>query len=240
MSSSQGDQQIAKTFDVTSKTIYNWRKRFGIQSFIKPNSGNRLYTIDHNFFETINTQEKAYTLGFLAADGYIHKSGKLISIALKHTDQDILERIKLHLGSNAPLFQKTCISGISKSLLTGVNFCSRKLVSDLNSYGIIPNKCHTFEYPLIPYSMDRHFIRGFFDGDGHIGARQFILVSNKNFLKGFLKICQKHLGITFNISVNNGYPRISGGKSLKSFLYWIYEDHTISLSRKHKLFLKYW
>lgn len=51
------------------------------------------YHKDENFFEKIDSEEKAYTLGFIAADGSVNIKNGLIKIEQKSENDDILEKI---------------------------------------------------------------------------------------------------------------------------------------------------
>ena len=75
--------KIAKIYNTTYRTINNCLKKSGCE--LKTLSElNR--TFEENLFETINTEEKAYWLGFLYADGHIrintnnHKNGKKLRV----------------------------------------------------------------------------------------------------------------------------------------------------------------
>ena len=51
------------------------------------------YTFDTHFFDEINTQEKAYVLGFLFADGYNYEKRGVVSLSLQEKDKEILDKI---------------------------------------------------------------------------------------------------------------------------------------------------
>lgn len=62
-------RQIEKDYNVDRKTTGKFLEEKGIKSL----KGNhyRKYFHNENFFENIDTEEKAYWLGFMFADGYI-------------------------------------------------------------------------------------------------------------------------------------------------------------------------
>lgn len=62
-------REIEKTFGATRPTV----SKFLEQKGIKTTKGNHYRKYFHNidFFEVIDTEEKAYWLGFMYADGYI-------------------------------------------------------------------------------------------------------------------------------------------------------------------------
>ncbi|MEK6878698.1 MAG: hypothetical protein AABY22_03775, partial [Nanoarchaeota archaeon] len=54
----------------------------------------RKHFFDFDFFNIINTEEKAYFLGLLYSDGFITKNGNQVVISLQENDVDILEKFK--------------------------------------------------------------------------------------------------------------------------------------------------
>lgn len=128
----------------------------------------RKYTVNEDFFKTW-TPDMAYTLGFIAADGSVQEStknkGPVLRIASK--DKEHLETIRNLLGSTHLIREESNKNG-SWSVLA---IYSKEIVDDLVSLGIYPNKSLTFRIPNIPDEYMRHFVRGYFDGDGSIYVR---------------------------------------------------------------------
>ena len=62
----------------------------------------RKHKINDDFFEKIDTEEKAYTFGFLCADGCNYKSKycSFIKFVNLRTEKDILEKINTAISSN--------------------------------------------------------------------------------------------------------------------------------------------
>lgn len=69
--------------------VYNYFKKMGWKRTGK--TGKRVYKVDEDFFKCINTEEKAYILGFICADGHIEKDRLNITVSIK--DIDILEKL---------------------------------------------------------------------------------------------------------------------------------------------------
>lgn len=65
-------------------------------------SWKRKYNITENYFKTWSNN-MAYILGFIAADGVIQKENQCVSISQK--ESYILEDIKKELNTNQPLYQ---------------------------------------------------------------------------------------------------------------------------------------
>ena len=63
-----------------------------------------MHKFNHNYFKTIDTEEKAYILGFLYADGY--NSDKQVVISQLEQDVDILEKINKALDADNQIKRK--------------------------------------------------------------------------------------------------------------------------------------
>lgn len=120
------------------------------------------YKIDNTYFERIDTNDKAYFLGLLYADGNMN-GYTTFRIALHKNDTYILEIFKKYLKSTHKL-----IPHDNASLLQIAN---KKMYNDLIKLGLIPNKSLVLKFPdqnILPVNLRSHFIRGYFDGDGCI------------------------------------------------------------------------
>lgn len=68
---------------------------------------NYKYSLNENFFQEINTEEKAYWLGFLMADGCIldqPQRSKRLTVALKEKDINILHKLNKSLERKKIIF----------------------------------------------------------------------------------------------------------------------------------------
>jgi hypothetical protein len=110
-----------------------------------------------NFFETIETEEQAYWLGFIYADGHVRKKNYVIDIVTSAKDKNHLLKLA-KLLDYFHLIYRPKTDGYCLSL------CSKKIWEDLKEK--IENICETF-WQLSKF-LKWHFIRGFFDGDGTI------------------------------------------------------------------------
>lgn len=140
----------------------------------------RYYVKNENYFEVINTEQKAYFLGLLFADGTnasdrIDSNGKLIkrnqiALSLKMDDKHIFDSFLLELESNYRLrVRKNSLRNENWSDQCMLTITSAKMSEDLSRLGCIPNKTKSLNFPtndIIPKELMHHFIRGYFDGDG--------------------------------------------------------------------------
>ena len=63
----------------------------------------RKYPIQEDFFDVIDTEEKAYVLGLLYADGYNNTDRNSVSLSLKESDKEILEKVTSLIQPTKPL-----------------------------------------------------------------------------------------------------------------------------------------
>ncbi len=126
--------------------------------------GARQYHINHNYFDEINTHEKAYWYGFIWADGSIVKNS--LQFALKTEDKYAIEKLKKVLNSEHSILENKRTNSWRLSIH------SYKFVNSLARINIIPRKTYS---PLTPILTDEFFLSfflGLFDGDGYIGKKQ--------------------------------------------------------------------
>lgn len=132
--------------------------------------------IRHDFFKDIKTELQAYLLGFYAADGSIDEKRKTFRIHLQKGDCDIIYLYKDVISPDARLFVREAqeeniirTKRINGHGSIGVDITSAILVNDLVNLGIGYRKSiNEIKIPEIPKDLIRHFIRGYFDGDGCI------------------------------------------------------------------------
>lgn len=130
----------------------------------------RKYTLNENYFEKLDSKDKAYFLGFIYADGFITKRStgqNILGITL--AEDEPLEKFKKYIGCNKPIgvYQKKG-SYSNKSVEHKLALISNKLVSDVEKLGVIENKTLVLTFPELPTELVHHFIRGYFDGDGSV------------------------------------------------------------------------
>jgi intein/homing endonuclease len=127
--------------------------------------------IDENVFDSIDTEEKAYWLGFIYADGCIGSSDNSLEISLKSSDSEHLEKFNSFIkgpSNKVKIGNVKCGDKICERCRWAIhNFHIHEV---LNSYGCVPAKSLILEFPnesiFKNKSLIRHFIRGYWDGDG--------------------------------------------------------------------------
>ena len=218
--------------------------------------GVRKHFFDENYFENIDTEEKAYWLGFIAADGSVVKSSKYNSyrlyINLSYVDELHLEKFKNAIGANDIKLQKyTSTKGFcnpSGSTTSRIVLNSFKMCADLAKYNIHQRKSYDIEMPNICNDLIRHYLRGLFDGDGSYHYHYDIKNNRYRYMfeivsanKIFVEQIQRYLlsvGIKTNLYHRKefNYFRLmtASKRELLKLIDLIYSDATVYLDRKYE------
>ena len=215
---------------------------------IKLSLAHRKYNLKESFFRKINTEKKAYWLGFLSGDGGITENKVKLRLAIR--DKTHLKKFKEALKWNGKDYFHKDTNALE------VYFRSFKVVADLARYSITPHKIFRVKFPNISKPLERHFIRGVFDADGCINRAtrvtkgksgqiyiffggEFNIEGNKEFISAIQsKLIE--LGLPMNSinylgkSINR--VRYGGINQLREIYNYLYENTTIFLGRKKRIF----
>ena len=132
--------------------------------------------IRHTFFSKIQTELQAYLLGFYAADGSIDEKRKTLRIHLGTKDSELVYLYKDIISPDARTYtvEPKEYIGRNGNIIQGhgsfgVDITSAILCTSLVNLKIGYRKTYQdLHIPEIDKSLIRHFIRGYFDGDGCI------------------------------------------------------------------------
>lgn len=231
--------QAAKEANVGYCSLQPRIKKLKLTRSNKINS--RKYEINHNFFDKIDTEEKAYWLGFIYADGYLTNSGsqKLVGIALAIKDKQHLEKFLKSTDSNYPIHDYISSSKkYKKTKYSRIVATSEQMYESLLSHGVFQNKSLVLKFPNLNKSLLRHFVRGYFDGDGSFAkakrGHSIKICGTKEVLLGILNFFGKKpkLYKRKKDDKNNWYISIGGRLQVKRIATLLYADSTIYLDRK--------
>lgn len=215
-------------------------------------SGPKKYSLNEHFFDIIDTEDKAYFLGLLYADGNLAKSQNSVRISLQEKDKQILEDFRISLSYTKPLvlIKRDHEKDAIRSNQYLLEISSSTFRKGCEKQGLTPAKSLTLKFPeKIPDNLIHHFIRGYFDGDGciHIndkgGSTSVVIAGSDVFcieLMKFLK--QKGIQCTFtkaSAGKNCFYTRILGAFNIERFYDYCYNDYRISLQRKQIKFTQW-
>lgn len=211
------------------------------------NKNGQKYSLDETAFDTIDTEIKAYCLGFLYADGSVGKYGGdySIRIHIDKKDSEILDLFQRCVQTTKPWY----IDKRDRAILALSN---KKLYESLNKQGVMQAKTFKIIFPStdqVPSHLLNHFIRGYFDGDGSVSGREhqirtmsFNITSNMEFAIGLQKILMSE---GFSQTKIHPIPskthegklvgslQYGGGINVERFYNYIYHNATIYLKRKH-------
>lgn len=235
-------KQLSEKLDRTKTAIDLKINRLGLKK--------DKYIYNHDYFEYIDTPDKAYWLGFIYADGGIFVNEKMnsceLSIKLQASDCNHLRKFNQALDGNVDVKFDTRECNLNGKLYDTcqIRFYSSKLVNDLEKYGVVPNKTLQIRFPNIEQKYYVDFIRGYFDGDGCIcenkkkKGQSSISVNfacgTIDFLEDLRKILYDNNICSYINVWENKCPKlvIGGMKNVHHFLYYIYKNKTTYLDRK--------
>lgn len=248
-------RSIAKKYNVDSSSACTLFQRRGVKIRKNPSLWNRTYSINEKYFEIINSEDKAYFLGLLYADGNVFNSRT--KIGLQENDKDILEKFKEAIKYSGPLIfrkggERNDSWGIRKNQYI-LQIVNKKISKDLINLGCTPKKSLILQFPTeeqVPKYLVRHFVRGVMDGDGYFSKYklknsnkikfQGNLTSTFMFLEKLTTILKEELDINTFITKRHKEKDtttrqmfISGRIQTTKFLNWLYKDSIIYLNRKH-------
>ena len=205
-----------------------------------------IHHCNYDYFETIDTEDKAYWLGFIYADGNINKAKSTLRINLQGRDNLHLAKLNKSIQGNfnVRLFDEK--HGDKLYPMCQILIYSTKMANDLINKGVFPNKTDKITFPSLPSNLVRHFIRGYFDGDGSVcerkhkkrqsdlacsfscGSFEFLETLRKILFQNNIKsyIVKDQRGEKYSLS-------LAGLQNPDAFLKYIYNDATTYLDRKY-------
>ena len=178
---------VAKRAGCSESSVFAVYKRFNKENYKK--------VYEHlKYFDNIDSDDKAYFLGFIAADGCVYTKDndnihrRFLSIGIQRRDRYILERLYefMNKTNGRYIYDYMDKNGFEySSIQIGGNY----LLNSLSKYNIIPNK--TWSYVPVNLNDDIlmfSFLRGFFDGDGSITNHKYKGLDDKNLLPSAYQI----------------------------------------------------
>lgn len=195
------------------------------------------YVKNDSFFELIDSELKAYLLGWVAGDGCLKKDGLYLSVHKK--DVEICELFLKHLSPESKIKYRNYdnTANIIVNSVQIVKDLCRHLKVDIGKKSdkiVLPDLSNELLWP---------FLRGVFDSDGSIhridskaGRAECNYCSTSQMIREQIKkLCQEY-GINCHISKFNVVWR---RKQAITFLDKLYDNASFALSRKKELY-KLW
>lgn len=233
----QSPTSIGDDFGVHRGTVYDLLAVRGVTMRSRSQAMQR-YAARMDAFSQVADEPTAYWLGFLCADGCLtrNSSTKYVVLWLKESDAAHIAAFRSFLGANHPIQHDT------QRRAVGISIASGQLYDDLSACGCTPRKSLTLRYPRIDPLHERHFVRGYFDGDGSAfmggGTPTLSFIGTPTFLAGLKEIIDAQ-------TAGNGrlYPHCRGKQwylvyrghfKVPAVRDWLYADATTWLPRKRE------
>lgn len=238
---------VSNKYGINRKSIERRLKELGI-------STKKVLNCYQDAFDIINTEEKAYWLGFMYADGYVCTNTFTVGFSLSLKDEKCVRAftdfMKFNGGYN--IYQTTKFnSKEKKGYMCSTVITNEYLWNSLVKKGVVPHKSLILEFPKKEWfdneSLIYHFLRGYCDGGGTLGVyphsktnprmeESLMFVGTKQFLEG----AQKYLGKGFLMQKPNcsdktwrlSYSTQKANNAAKL----MYDNATIYLERKKKIY----
>lgn len=228
--------QIAKTIGVSPQTVT--RRLSEILGSDLYNISTR-YQYDRFFFYEIDTKEKAYWLGFITADGYVNEDRNFLQIHLQWSDRLHLEKFLRAIRAEDRIKVKKEYHSITGKPIATVFLSGKEMIECLVKQGVCQNKSNNEKPPKnIPDNLLPDYIRGLWDGDGHISRKKIDLRSSHEMCTWVQKILIDKCNISkTTISFESGIYRFFCCKNRNNVLKYLYYTNVskeICLDRKYK------
>ena len=242
--------EIAQKYECSLVNVNAFARRHNLSG--RYNYSHKNYK-DPEYFSVIDTEEKAYILGFIAADG--HVSDKEIIISLSSKDVDVIQKIRssIRINKDIKFYTGNSFNPDKSSKFARFAFGTKEMISSLRSLGFVRDKTLNFRIPKIDRPLYRHFIRGYVDGDGSFGKylhndgyyrSSMTICGTKEFLLELMEIfnsmdfiTSKKLKKRFNTKNCCYELALSGNDNVLNVLSYLYLDSKIYLDRKYENFL---
>ena len=216
------------------------------------------YCCDYHYFDEINTEEKAYWLGFLSADGWIsRKEGSKVGVTgceLQYKDIEHLKKMNKSISGNYRIVDRWRSCGLSitdeKKHMCSIRIYSSIMYDSLEQLGFANKKSFNFKMPLLKENLIRHYIRGYFDGNGCLCFDREKYSFKVDFTLSSLEMRNSILDLFSSLNIpyiNNDKaspngtmiyrPTIRYNKDKFLFLKYMYDNCSIYLDRKYQKYL---
>lgn len=235
-------REIAAETGICRQTITKIAVDAGLPTSQADKGTHRKHGVNDTFFDVIDTEEKAYWLGVITADGSVGNNS--LTFTQKQSDRHHVELFRDTIGSTQPVSVKHNNRSPSTGRLCPTCVCtiySQRLVKSLLKHGLYPNKSLTVEPSgLVPDDLMRHYYRGLVDGDGTISRYSIMywavgLVGSYGIVSGFADFVNTH-NIPHTAKAKprkNIFDVRFSGKRALAVAKLLYSDASVYLPRKY-------
>lgn len=231
-------KEIGRRVGINQSSVCELLKRRGVKAFREPGPPRR-YKLNEEYFASVDTPEKAYWLGFLAADGHVIPGRSMgLQVRLAAGDIGHLQLLADALGSDA-------VPKIGTDGAANVRFHSLRLAAGLISHGVTPRKSWTCAPWDVPADLAPHYWRGLIDGDGHISVgtkpkdKQLVFVGTLAMAEAFRSFAAGICGTKATPRERVGCWKVSvvGRRQVHALLTALYREDWVALARKKEVAL---
>ena len=239
-----------------NKTLMEIRELTGIKGEVFKSRMNQILgyeldtsgiTVQYNrsIFRNIDSPDKAYWLGFILADGSIHRG--TLKIKLQECDHGHLVKFCEFIGVDPSKIGSERHT-TTNNILYSIQLSSVELCADLNTHGICKQKSLIETIPDCFKTNSQFvdsFIRGIFDGDGSINSSNLSFVGSKEVMQftadksvELCGLCTVPKVYEKQKTTNNMFLYswcIYNKPDKIKFLTWLYHNSTTYLDRKYRL-----
>lgn len=248
------EQKVSTTYignklSISPTTVTCYLRQSGIQI------QKARYKFNESYFKKIDTEDKAYFLGLIYADGSINNKRNTCTIKLVSTDDYILKKLNTLIECNKPLsyakeelIRGTKYIGKQRTIL---NISSKRVISDLEKAGVFSNKSQTIIFPdddIVSKELKWDFIRGYFDGDGSISITEnrpnISFAGNYEFLYSLSEFINEYINLKplpyKHMTANCYYIKINKLDRVIKFCNLLYNNRDCTkLHRKYEKYNNY-
>jgi hypothetical protein len=257
-----GRKQCAAILKRSPNSIKDKCRRLGVknsakETSLKQSKGSRKqageYTVQERFFIQDHSPESAYLLGFLWADGHLHKgvrkSGNTfyqIVLGINTEDGNYISNLLDKSGKWSKCYQMPT-RGQPMTYFS----CSNTILGNFlenNDYLVKSYSMPTKILRHLPENLKKFFFLGYLDGDGCVYSKgnhhSFIFSSSKNQEWDFLAGLTDKVGCSYSTKAGEranrksgfSYFSINGLKNCISFGNYLYREASLGLPRKKQKF----
>lgn len=236
--------KIAKKLNISDSTV----KRFLTEENIEIRKNALSYSVKSKLFEVIRTEEDAYWLGLLYADGYVSSKGYSIELDLKAEDKYLVQQFNDYCGVTKSLKEHIIKRGDKKYISYRCSFANQEAHDNLIKQGCINAKSLILKCPTkeqVPDKLLPAFIRGYCDGDGYvrweeIRHKEIVLLGTQEFLEGIIQRMnwQNIAHVRPDGKSKNFRLEIWRINDVYKVLSLLYKNQELCLKRKQAIFYK--
>lgn len=192
-----------------------------------------------DYFKKIDNENKAYLLGYITADGSV--TGKVLRLECVERDRELIDFAVKEICPTA----KVSVSEREGRNNTVYSYLgSVDIVNDLKKYHVIKGKQGAnLPMPELDSDLIRHFVRGYFDGDGTVyrrGNRPSVSFCADEIFANQLSELFGEIGIRSSVidmrkyGSNIFHVRVDNNASTYRLFSYMYDASNFKLDRKYK------